>query len=108
MRNHIDLINEAFDEDSYAREAKIEKLIRYAFEKIKLEINYTNHSVYYEDDTREASVRLETPADGFSLKHLNALADTGLSDDFKVNTSDGALVVTFIVSEQLDDAILPA
>ena len=107
MRNFINLINEAFDDETYSREEKIEGLIRYAFNKIKLDINYNNFSVSYEDSTREAEVKLETPYDGFSLNELSKLEETGLSNEYKLVARNGDLVVLFKVDANLDDALDP-
>lgn len=98
MRQFIDIINESIDE------TKLERLIRHAFEKIKIEINYNNFSVMIDPDTREAEVRLES--EEITLDHLNRLKETGLSDAYTVRYGANSLVIAFIVSDNLDHAVL--
>jgi len=90
--------------DAIAREKHIEKLIRHAFEKIGLEINYDNNSVLYEDSTREASVDLEDFEADLAL--LNKLFTTGLSKAFRIFSRADHLAVTFIVDPMLDQAAI--
>ena len=109
MRSLIDIIKETSEQENYEkatiREKHIEGLIRFAFEKIGLEINYNNYSVHYEDESRKAEVRLEELADGIPLALLNRLNETGLSDAYAIHGADGCLDVHFTVSRELDDAV---
>lgn len=84
------------------REKKVEKLIRHAFEKIGLEINYNNYSVLYNDETREATVSLED--DRIPLDQLKRLNDTGLAAEYVIIFHSGGLGVEFKVSAELDNA----
>jgi hypothetical protein len=101
MRNLINLVEA--NSDSMDREDHIVRLIRFAFEKIDLAINYNNHSVTYEDATREACVILEQ--DSISINKLALLYQTGLSDqDFVIEKGHDALRVVFTVRVDLDQA----
>lgn len=99
-------LNEEQDDDAFmaaiAREKAIEALIRHAFGKLHLDINYNNYSVRYEDSTREAEVMLEE--DRFDLKMLMRLYETGLSDNFEIVHHTDALAIAFTVAAELDNA----
>ncbi len=118
MRKYIDLF-ESFDEDaeeealsqSYDREKHVESLIRFAFDKVGLPINYNNYSVRYEDSTREAEVVIEDQA--VSFDKLAALATTGLAEGtglaaYRVEWSSDALVIAFRVADEMDHARIPS
>ncbi len=109
MRSLIDIIKETTEQEEYekanTREKHIEGLIRFAFEKIGLEINYNNFSVHYEDATRMAEVRLEEQIGGISLTTLNRLNETGLSESYALEAGSDGIVVIFQVSRELDDAV---
>lgn len=111
MRNLINLIENIVvesDEDTafMDREKNIEALIRFAFDKIGLTVNYNNYSVNYEDATREAEVTLED--NSVPLTHLLRLQSTGLADgDYNVRHGHDALHITFVVAPDLDHARLP-
>jgi len=109
------VVNEAAEEDfddaeddaRYAREKHIESLIKYAFEKIGLTINYNNFSIMYEDSTREAEVRLEGEVDGISLTQMTKLRETGLAEEYFLSAHDGDLWIKFKVVPELDHAQIP-
>ena len=117
IENAFDLADEdadaAADRESdaqYAREAHVEKLIRYAFSKIGLPINYNNYSISYEDSTREAEVTLEDQE--VTLADLTKLIDTGLAEGaglsaYKVVWGSDALSVHFRVAAAIDQAQIP-
>jgi len=105
MRNFINMIHEMTEDQldaSYEHEKHIEKLIRFAFGKIKLEISHDNYSVMYMDTTREAEVQLDS--ESATLTQLSALKETGLSDEFTISVSGGFLMVSFVVVEGLETA----
>ena len=87
-----------------AREKHVEAMIRHAFEKIGLEINYNNHSVAYEDSTREATVDLEDFE--FDLAQLNKLYATGLSKAFRIIGRSDHIAVEFVVDPAMDHAAI--
>jgi hypothetical protein len=97
-------INEQDGNDmaSYDRERHVETLIRHAFEKIGIEINYNNYSVNYDDAERTATVKLEESS--VDLKLLNRLYESGLSSNYTIGCSDGDLLIDFIVAPELDHA----
>jgi hypothetical protein len=114
MRNYINLLNENFIDDDenddemmagMDREKHIEKLIRFAFNKIGLEIGLNSYSVSYEDSTRNAEVQLEETS--ITLDTLLRLRDTGLSDNFTVEHGADALSILFKASPDLDHAAIP-
>lgn len=89
------------------REAHVEKLIRFAFEKIGLQINHASYSVSYDDDTREATVHLEDFA--VPLLVLMKLHDTGLAEgDYTVETGNNGITVLFKVKPDMDFAHIPS
>ena len=97
---------ESDDDDAFMaaidREKKIDKLIRHAFEKIGLQINYNNHSVLYDDETREATVSLED--DRIPMQQLRRLSETGLAAEYDIIFHGAGLGVEFKVSAELDNA----
>lgn len=107
MRKFINLCEEiSIDGDSevYTLEKKIISMIRFAFEKVGLQINYNNYSVIYTHEDRMAEVLLEETIDGFSLTELNRLKETGLADEYFVSGRNGEIVIRFLVSSDLDNA----
>ena len=90
------------DDAKFDAERHITALIKAAFEKIDLEINYSSYAIVYEHDTREATVRLEESE--FKLSHLIQLNATGLAKDYTITHLGGDLTVEFIVNAELDNA----
>jgi hypothetical protein len=120
MRNLINLIESNLDLDpeaeedalsqSYDREKHVEALIRYAFTKIGLPVNYNNYSVSYDDSTREAEVQLEDQE--VSVEQLTKLAATGLAEGsdlaaYRVVWGSDALSIHFTAAKALDNAQIP-
>ena len=119
MRQYITLIEDvAFDDadddafsQSMDREKHVETLIRYAFDKVGLPINYNNYSVSYEDSTRDAEVTLEDQE--VTIEQLNKLVETGLAEGtgpaaYKVAWGSDALSIHFKVARAIDDAQIPS
>jgi hypothetical protein len=87
------------------RERQMVQLIRYAMQRIGLPLNTdVRGPVYYEDDTRQAEVILEDNYEGYSIKALARLYDTGLSKDYVVKQSRDGVMIVFVVDPDLDRA----
>lgn len=112
MREFIKLIeSEWTDEDQaasdemdarYAREKKVEALIRHVFEKLGLDIAYRNHAISYDEDSdRSCTVYLDGPV---NLDALIKLEPLGLGTDFKISSAGDYITVEFIVLEGMENA----
>lgn len=107
MRNFINLFenldSDSEDEAVFEREKHVEKLIRYAFDRVGLLISDRSNSViYFEENEREAEVRLDES--DFDLDDLLKLKNTGLSDKFQISAHDFEIWVKFKVDPILDSA----
>ncbi len=113
MREFIQLIeSEWTDEDQaasdemdarYAREKKVEALIRHVFEKLGLEVAYRNHAINYDEESgRQCSVYLEGYATDVSV--LAKLGTLGLGTDFKIGANGDFLILEFTVAEGMEHA----
>ncbi len=107
MRKYINLIESEFDDSHMDREAHVEKLIRFAFDKVGLQVNYSSHAIFYDDATRQAEVSLEDNA--VSLSTLWKLHDTGLAEgDYNVEHGRDSITITFKVKGDMDFAQIPS
>ncbi len=102
MRRYIDILNESPDVDL---QAHYESLIRFAFEKIGLTINYNNYSVAIDEDSMLASVVLEDQE--VPLTQLARLSETGLGHDYVIRQSSNALEIAFTADRALLTAQRP-
>ena len=115
MREFIKLIeSEWTDEDQaasdemdarYAREKKVEALIRHVLEKLGMEIADRAHAIGYDEASgRECTVYLYGPV---KLDTLVKLQATGLGEFFAINTSSShydEMVLEFVVAEGMENA----
>ena len=87
----------------YAREQKVEALIRHVFEKLGLEIAYRNHAINYDEEGgRECSVYLEGSA--MPLEKLCTLNTMGLGHSFKAGAAGDFIGLEFVVAEGIENA----
>lgn len=102
MRKFINMINENLD-------THIEKLVRHAFEKVGIEINYNNYAVTFDEDTREVEVKIE--GEEITLDALIRLTASGLAEDsstkgYRVRHVNDYLAIVFTASSLLDGATI--
>ncbi len=83
-------------------EKNVERMIEAAFARIDLMINYNNHSLRYEGDTREATVDLES--ESITLSQLLRLRETGLASEYTIANFDWGLKVKFVLAEGIENA----
>ena len=87
------------------REQHIEKLIRYAFQKVGLAVDTKMSAVMYEDSTREATVSLEEQPMGQPLEEIVTLTKSGIGSNFRIAvSSDMCLEIIFDVDPNMDNA----
>lgn len=112
MREFIKLIEtEWTDEDQtasdemdarYAREKKVEALIRHVFEKLGLDIAYRNHAISYDEDSgRQCTVYLDGP---IHLDALIKLEPLGLGTSFQISSAGDYLTLEFTVLDGMENA----
>lgn len=90
MRKFINLLENTEIDPNH-----VEKMVRYAFNHIGLEI----HSrVLHDEATGRINVRIESDLDGVSIKKLNRLYESGLSQEYQIEAWDSFLTVTFIIT----------
>lgn len=101
-QEELDAEQDARAADRYDLEAKIEKNVRYAFQKVGLELK-DGHNIYWDDDTT-LEVQIEYDATGIPLKRLVALSQTGIGSDFSLSPSGDWMMVRFIIDPDLVNA----
>lgn len=107
MRNFMDIIESPDDEEDAKldREKRVTTYIRIAFARIGLPISTDGFGAYYDEDPkREAVVDLEDTTEGYTLKHLSRLNETGLADGFYIYPSSGVEIrIRFFVKKEIDE-----
>jgi hypothetical protein len=108
IREIMDIIGPDEDDDDFQRiirERKIKELIKISFQKCDISISSDeDNSIWYdEEDNRTATVFLDD--DEISLKTLDKLNLSGLSEDYKISFLNNYLVLIFSVNKNFDNVV---
>ena len=104
-----DLADLADDDARLEREKRVVTLIRLAFARLNLPVSRERYAVAYDETPdREAEVRLEEGVHGVSLRDLTRLAQSGLSEDFRLVGGEDGITVRFRVTDGLETAEISA
>lgn len=80
-------------------EAQIERNIKYAFEKVGLELS-SGHNLYFDDETT-MEAKVDYDVNGIPFETLMALAKSGLGRNFSIAPQGDFLIIRFTIDENL-------
>jgi hypothetical protein len=102
MRKFINCITEDQDED----EDHVTTLVRYAFDKLGFELR-GNFPIMVDMRSMRGEVKIEGKLDGIPLSQLIRLNDSGLADDYSIDSDSDSLIIVFTVSPNMIHAVIP-
>lgn len=88
--------------EQYAREKKVAENIRFAVEKVGMELKSGNGTnVFYSEGDDEVDIHLEETVEGWDLNKFVALAQSGIGSNFKIGVSGLFIQVRFTINPDL-------